>query len=117
MELLGQPRFAQSIKVMLVVFRILEHYSWSRSPANRVAGFHTHDLRNRHPSLFVLAYLCVGRGQPDIPRAEIRRPRDALVQQRQRLCILLEQVVGKSQEAERKGPMEWIKSHLRIDDI
>jgi len=58
-ELLRQPCFAQSIKVMFVVFCLLERDGPPRDARYRIIGYQSHDLGRLRPSLLELAQLRV----------------------------------------------------------
>src|SRR5262245_542707 len=71
-ELFGQPRFAQALKVVLVIVGVFECCEPSRNTAYCVVGLETHQLSDRRPGLLKPAHLSIGRGQPDMTVAEIR---------------------------------------------
>ena len=116
-ELLRQPRKAQRIAKMLVVLRLLERGHQSRSPGNRITGLDAQDLGRFGPCLLELAQSRVGRSQHNMAGPEVRRSGDTLAQQRQRLRVLFQHVMGKSQEKGGHGRVERIKPRASLEDV
>ena len=85
-HLLRQPRLAQAVEEVLGVLGALEGAQSRLRAVNRPFGLDPQDLGGLCPSLFDVSQLGIGRGEPVVAGAQIRRPGSAFPQQGQRLA-------------------------------
>src|SRR5262245_11423466 len=79
-HLLGQPRFAQPVKEMVVVLRVLERDKLSKA-GNAVFGLEAHSLGHFRAGLLKVTHSCKGRSEQDAT-AGARRLGDIVAQER-----------------------------------
>jgi hypothetical protein len=111
---LRQPRLAQAVEQVLGILGALEVDQSRLCALDRKFGLDPENLGGLCPGLLDVSQLGAGGGEKDVAGAEIRRPRNAFPQQRQRPRILLEHIVGEPQRYRRLRHMERIQPHVPL---
>src|SRR5688572_25826395 len=99
---------------MIRIAGVLVDDKSSHSP-NAATGLESKDLSHMDLRLLELAKLAVGRRQPNVRRPVVRCAGRTLAQRRQRLGVALQNVVGVSQETQKRRRMKGIEA-LRLRD-